>query len=89
VKTPFPVTRKPDELHFTYLDTVGRPVIIMEKSNLLEQHIEEFVVGCSWTLWFKIPHGYNLKVNLAELEKKLNLNNSVKFFACVYVSFCT
>ena len=37
--------REPDELHFTYLDTTGRPVIIMKKGNLVEQHIENFVVG--------------------------------------------
>ena len=32
------------ELHFTYLDTVGRPVIVARKSSLVEQHIQDFEV---------------------------------------------
>jgi len=32
------------ELHFTYLDTVGRPVIVVRKSSLVEQHIQDFEV---------------------------------------------
>jgi len=42
VKTPFPIVRDADNLHFTYLDTVGRPVITMKKNNLVEQHIQDF-----------------------------------------------
>lgn len=42
VKTPYPVTRDKDNLHFTYLDTVGRTVITMRKTNLVEQHIQDF-----------------------------------------------
>ncbi|KAM7308375.1 dolichyl-diphosphooligosaccharide--protein glycosyltransferase subunit 1 [Ixodes scapularis] len=44
LKTPFPVTRLDDRRHYTYLDTVGRPVIVLEKSNLVEQHIQNFEV---------------------------------------------
>ncbi|XP_076812550.1 dolichyl-diphosphooligosaccharide--protein glycosyltransferase subunit 1-like [Clavelina lepadiformis] len=43
--TPYPAERLPDQLHHTYLDTVGRPVIIVRKSNLVEQHIEDFVLS--------------------------------------------
>ena len=32
------------ELHFTYLDTVGRLVIVAHKSSLVEQHIQDFEV---------------------------------------------
>ena len=32
------------ELHFTYLDTVGRPVVVAHKTNLVEQHIQDFEV---------------------------------------------
>ena len=32
-------------LHFTYLDTVGRPVIQFRKTNLVEEHIEDFEVS--------------------------------------------
>lgn len=44
VKLPFPARRDPDELHYTYLDTMGRPVIVLQKSNLVEQHIQDFEV---------------------------------------------
>lgn len=40
--TPYPVKRLADELHYTYLDTVGRPVIIFSKKNLVESHIHDF-----------------------------------------------
>lgn len=32
------------ELHYTYLDTIGRPVVVVQKSNLVEQHIQDFEV---------------------------------------------
>lgn len=38
------VQRAPDEKHFTYLDTVGRPVIVLTKRNALFQHIQDFEV---------------------------------------------
>ncbi|XP_055317828.1 dolichyl-diphosphooligosaccharide--protein glycosyltransferase subunit 1 [Sitodiplosis mosellana] len=39
---PYPVTRLPDQVHYTYLDTVGRPVIVFTKQNLVENHIVDF-----------------------------------------------
>ena len=42
LKTPYQVQRLPDELHFTYLDTSGRKVIILKKDNLVENHIQDF-----------------------------------------------
>ncbi|XP_071818001.1 dolichyl-diphosphooligosaccharide--protein glycosyltransferase subunit 1-like isoform X1 [Apostichopus japonicus] len=39
---PFDVRRDPDELHKTYLDISGRIVLIAHKSNLVEQHIDDF-----------------------------------------------
>uniref|UniRef100_UPI00398F1C7A dolichyl-diphosphooligosaccharide--protein glycosyltransferase subunit 1 n=1 Tax=Pristiophorus japonicus TaxID=55135 RepID=UPI00398F1C7A len=44
VDAPYEINRKPDELHYTYLDTFGRPVIIAHKSNLVEQHIQDIVI---------------------------------------------
>ena len=32
------------ELHHTYLDTVGRPVVVAQKNYLVEQHIQDFEV---------------------------------------------
>ena len=41
---PFEATSGQHELHFTYLDTLGRPVVVYHKNNLVEQHIQEFEV---------------------------------------------
>ncbi|XP_063236205.1 dolichyl-diphosphooligosaccharide--protein glycosyltransferase subunit 1 [Bacillus rossius redtenbacheri] len=40
--TPYPVERLPDTLHFTYLDTKGRPVVTLRKTNVVESHIQDF-----------------------------------------------
>ncbi|CRL03236.1 CLUMA_CG016408, isoform A [Clunio marinus] len=40
--TPYSVERQPDTLHFTYLDITGRPVITFRKTNLVENHINDF-----------------------------------------------
>lgn len=40
--TPYAVQRHGDALHYTYLDTFGRPVIEFSKRNLVEQHIHDF-----------------------------------------------
>lgn len=39
---PYTATRLPDSLHYTYLDTTGRPVISIAKKNLVENHIQNF-----------------------------------------------
>ncbi|KAK7066455.1 proteasome regulatory particle base subunit [Halocaridina rubra] len=49
IETPYPVEQLPDSLHFTYLDTVGRPVITVTKKNLVESHIQDF------TLHYQFP----------------------------------
>lgn len=43
--TPYPIDRMPDQLHYTYLDTFGRPVLVATKKNLVEQHIQDVVVS--------------------------------------------
>lgn len=42
--TPYSVDRRPNELHYTYLDTVGRPVIVINKKNAVENHIQDFTL---------------------------------------------
>lgn len=42
--TPYTVERKPDSLHYTYLDITGRSVITFRKTNLVENHINDFNV---------------------------------------------
>ncbi|XP_048740407.2 dolichyl-diphosphooligosaccharide--protein glycosyltransferase subunit 1-like [Ostrea edulis] len=41
-EAPYDVQQGENQLHFTYLDTTGRPVIVIHKSNLAEQHIQDF-----------------------------------------------
>ncbi|VDD94401.1 unnamed protein product [Enterobius vermicularis] len=41
---PYAVKRHRDDLHFTYLDTTGRPVIVLEKQNLVDSHIQSFTL---------------------------------------------
>ena len=38
------VDRLADEKHYTYLDTVGRPVIVLSKRNVVFQHIQDFEI---------------------------------------------
>ncbi|XP_002157282.1 dolichyl-diphosphooligosaccharide--protein glycosyltransferase subunit 1 isoform X1 [Hydra vulgaris] len=42
VKFPFEIKQEKQELHKTYLDTCGRPVFVMSKKNLVENHIQDF-----------------------------------------------
>uniref|UniRef100_A0A673BCF1 Dolichyl-diphosphooligosaccharide--protein glycosyltransferase subunit 1 n=1 Tax=Sphaeramia orbicularis TaxID=375764 RepID=A0A673BCF1_9TELE len=42
--TPYNIDRMPNQLHYTYLDTFGRPVLVATKNNLVEQHIQDVVV---------------------------------------------
>ncbi|GFO07410.1 dolichyl-diphosphooligosaccharide--protein glycosyltransferase subunit 1 [Plakobranchus ocellatus] len=42
LKIPFDVERQGDQVHYTYLDTLGRPVVVLNKNNLVEQHIQDF-----------------------------------------------
>jgi hypothetical protein len=41
---PYTVDRKPNEVHYTYLDTVGRPVVVVQMKNAVENHIKDFQV---------------------------------------------
>ena len=43
--TPYPIDRMPNQLHYTYLDTFGRPVLVATKNNLVERHIQDVVVS--------------------------------------------
>ncbi|CAJ0930825.1 unnamed protein product, partial [Mesorhabditis belari] len=42
--TPYSVERRPDESIATYLDTIGRTVIVLQKDNLVDSHIQPFTV---------------------------------------------
>lgn len=45
LKTPYPVERQKDVLHFTYLDLKGRPVVSFSKQFLVENHIQDFQIS--------------------------------------------
>lgn len=45
LETPYPVQRLQDYLHYTYLDTKGRPVVTVRKTNVVENHIQDFEVS--------------------------------------------
>lgn len=51
LSTPYPVERLPDSLHYTYLDVKGRPVVTIRKTNLVENHIQDFEVSISVSLY--------------------------------------
>ena len=60
LKPPYTLSEQPTELHHTYLDTVGRRVVVAHKQNLVEQHIQDFEVRerrmswlCSWWALFE------------------------------------
>lgn len=44
VDAPYQIERRPDETHFSYLDTSGRPVVVARKSNLVENHIQDIEI---------------------------------------------
>lgn len=41
---PYSVERKKNELHYTYLDTTGRPVVVINKKNAVDNHIQDFQI---------------------------------------------
>jgi len=42
---PFDVDSKSSDIHFTYLDTAGRPVHVITKNNVGPEHNQNFQVG--------------------------------------------
>uniref|UniRef100_A0A8R1DFK8 Dolichyl-diphosphooligosaccharide--protein glycosyltransferase subunit 1 n=1 Tax=Caenorhabditis japonica TaxID=281687 RepID=A0A8R1DFK8_CAEJA len=49
IVTPYAVDRRPDELKPTYLDTTGRLVVVIEKSNVVPDHSQFFTVSYEFT----------------------------------------
>jgi oligosaccharyltransferase complex subunit alpha (ribophorin I) len=71
---PYAVKRLPDEVHKTYLDTVGRPVIVLEKENVIANHIQQF------TLYYEFEHVYLLREPLIVVVFVFILFLAVIFF---------
>lgn len=45
---PYPLCHETRETTITYLDTVGRPVVVAAKGNLVEDHIQDFTLTYSF-----------------------------------------
>lgn len=50
-QAPYKVQQEEDELLQTYLDTVGRPVVVVKASNLVEQYIQDFTLTYEFQTW--------------------------------------
>ncbi|XP_050545250.1 dolichyl-diphosphooligosaccharide--protein glycosyltransferase subunit 1 [Daktulosphaira vitifoliae] len=58
LQTPYPITRLPDDHHYTYFDTMGRPTLKLQISNIVENHIKDFEIK------YKFPKGFMLHAPL-------------------------
>lgn len=45
VNVPYEVEKTTSEKHFTYLDTVGRPVVVIRRKNCVDTHMRDFSVS--------------------------------------------
>ncbi|CAH1961447.1 unnamed protein product [Acanthoscelides obtectus] len=48
VVPPYEVERLEDEVTYKYLDNLGRKVIRLRKTNLVEQHIQDLEISYNW-----------------------------------------
>lgn len=48
LRTPYTIDRLPDDVTYKYLDTKGRVIIRLKKTNLVEQHIQDFEIIYNW-----------------------------------------
>lgn len=48
VVVPYDVEKLPDEVTYKYLDNIGRTVIRLRKTNLVEQHIQDVEITYNW-----------------------------------------
>ncbi|KAK6028631.1 ribophorin I [Ostertagia ostertagi] len=53
--TPYTMDRRPDEVRATYLDTTGRTVVVLQKENLVQEHIQSF------TLFYEFDYTYMIR----------------------------
>lgn len=52
LRLPFSVNRDRDQVRKTYLDTLGRTVVVLRKSNLVENHVQDFEVHYTYNrMW--------------------------------------
>ena len=60
VKTPFKLDSETRSTTFTYFDTTGRPTILLEKNNIIDEHSDSIQVlilkFCLFRLLIRIKH---------------------------------
>jgi len=42
IQIPYPVEGLKNDVHYTYLDTIGRPVVVIHRKNSVDSHIRDF-----------------------------------------------
>lgn len=97
VKYPYPIERLEDSLHFTYLDTKGRPVITLHQTNLIEQHIQVFSVTNFVKFLFclnllEIQLLFSLLVGLGnklQFSSSTDASGTASFNSCTLSPVCT
>lgn len=74
VRAPFPLDKQGQDWHFTYLDTSGRPVIVIEKSNVVEEHVQ----------YFQVEYRYS---KISMLHEPLLLTGAVLAFCVLFMVY--
>lgn len=54
VALPFDIKREPNEVFYSYLDTIGRPVIVLSKKNLVDWHIQPIEITYSYKPFYML-----------------------------------
>eukprot|EP01098_Paradermamoeba_levis_P004905 TRINITY_DN208_c0_g1_i1.p1 TRINITY_DN208_c0_g1~~TRINITY_DN208_c0_g1_i1.p1 ORF type:complete len:559 (-),score=210.35 TRINITY_DN208_c0_g1_i1:279-1955(-) len=81
---PYPVENESRGLHFTYLDTEGRPVLTFEKRNLVGENVEYFQVTYTFSsssMWhepFLLISGYFTLLFLFIIYVRIDLGVNYK-----------
>ena len=48
METPFPIDRESHAIHKTYLDTIGRPLIVLDKFNVINDHSKDIQISYAY-----------------------------------------
>lgn len=79
--TPYKVKQEPNDVHYTYLDTVGRPVVVINVKNSVDNHIQDFQVN-----FFRIFTDFILKTKsyLSQFSVEIQVPESHDFERAPY-----
>ena len=90
IETPYAVSRLPDSLHFTYLDTKGRPVVEIAAKNLVENHIQPFKVIHFFGSFYKKTNFFKTSVLSYSYATRFRGSSCSKSlcYACLPFSSC-